>query len=251
MMKPTKRNLWSALLGLSLAACGPTDEAELETYTQQEQELPANCTSVDDTDMTEHACIHYNNGADNVNVTASATRSTSAPSVSTKHKHYTITLPSGAEGSVTFVPAATVAGDTVESISFYMTPSAAFTVLTSGGATVTPGLDELITSSCGFTKVVTYDLNVGSTYILAMGPVTGNQVRLVTEYLDDNRIRWYPDADSDTYGANTGSILTACEPPAGYVKRRFDCNDSNAGINPGAAEICGNGVDDNCDGVSC
>jgi hypothetical protein len=28
-----------------------------------------------------------------------------------------------------------------------------------------------------------------------------------------------------------------------------DCNDQNAGVHPGAAEICGNGLDDNCNGV--
>ncbi|MCY1019176.1 hypothetical protein [Pyxidicoccus sp. MSG2] len=226
-MNRMKRNLWSALLGLSLAACGPVEEADLEAPGQQEQELPAGCTSVDDTNMTDHACVHYGNGADNVNVTASATRTTSAPAISTKHKHYTVTLPAGAEGSVTYVPSATTAGDTTESVAFYLSPSATFTLLTSGGTTVTPGLSESITSGCGLSQVVTYDLTVGSTYILALGPVTGNQVRVVPEYLDDNRVRWYRDADGDTYGTSTNSVLTACEPPSGYVNRRFDCNDND------------------------
>jgi hypothetical protein len=229
-MKLTKRNLCGALLGLSLAACGPMDETELDMTSQQEQELPAGCTSVDDTSMTDHACIHYNNAADNVNVTASATRTVSAPAISTKHTHYTVALPAGAEGSVRFVPAATTAGDTTESVSFYLSPSATFTLLTSGGTTVAPGINETISSGCGLSKVVTYDLTVGSTYILAMGPVAGNQVRVVPEYLDDNRVRWYRDADGDTYGASTGSVLTACEPASGYVNRRFDCNDNDPNI---------------------
>ncbi|MFP2932627.1 hypothetical protein ACLESO_47270 [Pyxidicoccus sp. 3LG] len=221
-MKLMKRNLCGALLGLSLAACGPMDEAELETPASQEQELPANCTSVDDTNMTNHACVHYNNGADNVNVS-------SGGSVNTKHKHYTVTLPPGLGGSVTFVPSATTAGDTTESVSFYLSPTTTLTV-TLSGSTVTPGISETISSGCGLSQVVTYDLTVGSTYTLNLGAVAGNQVRLVPEYLDDNKATWYRDADGDTYGTPINPISTACEPPSGYVNRRFDCNDSNPAI---------------------
>ncbi len=52
---------------------------------------------------------------------------------------------------------------------------------------------------------------------------------------------WAPcvDVDKDGYGS---ASIESC-PNTGW-----DCNDSEAGINPGAAEILDNGVDENCDG---
>jgi hypothetical protein len=58
---------------------------------------------------------------------------------------------------------------------------------------------------------------------------------------------YYRDADGDSYG-NPLISLQACGAPAGYVVNNTDCNDSNAAVYPGAAEIC-NGVDDNCNGL--
>ncbi len=60
---------------------------------------------------------------------------------------------------------------------------------------------------------------------------------------------YYFDGDGDGYG-KTNSPITSTNPtpPAGYAKLGGDCNDGNATVHPGATEICGDGIDNNCDG---
>ncbi|RKH37215.1 putative metal-binding motif-containing protein [Corallococcus sicarius] len=251
MMK-MKRIALSALLSLGLTACGPMEESEPMPESmfeeQGSQALDAACTSLG-TGITSHACVHSGNPADHLARTASATRVTSAPSISTKHTAYDIALPSGAEGSVTYVPA------TTGSYAFYRTQNVPFTVINgSTSATVPSALSQTVSSSgCLLVYVSVHDLTAGTTYIVATGPASGNAITVVPEFLDDSRTRYYRDADGDGYGSTT-SIYTACTPPAGYTTQRFDCNDtvgSGASINPGATEVCGNGIDDNCDGSQC
>ena len=59
---------------------------------------------------------------------------------------------------------------------------------------------------------------------------------------------YYADADGDGYG-NPGSPLLVCftTSPSGYVTDNTDCDDTNAGIYPGADEVF-NCTDDNCNG---
>ena len=57
---------------------------------------------------------------------------------------------------------------------------------------------------------------------------------------------WYPDLDSDGYGA-TQDALQTCNPPEDYIDRGGDCNDSMDIVFPGAVEEC-DGFDNNCNG---
>jgi len=84
-------------------------------------------------------------------------------------------------------------------------------------------------------------------------------------------LTYYQDSDGDGYG-NPASDSSACAPPSGYVTDNTDCDDSDAGVNPGVdsdgdgssvcidcddnnpnvfpgnPEIC-DGFDNDCDGI--
>ena len=58
-------------------------------------------------------------------------------------------------------------------------------------------------------------------------------------------VTWYADADGDGYG-DAGVFVTACTQPAETVADGSDCDDTEATIYPGAAEVCDE-KDDDCD----
>ena len=46
-----------------------------------------------------------------------------------------------------------------------------------------------------------------------------------------------------------GDIVGGDNDGDGFTESQGDCNNSNAGINPGASEICGDGIDQDCNGI--
>ncbi|MBT3219330.1 MAG: DUF2341 domain-containing protein, partial [Proteobacteria bacterium] len=57
---------------------------------------------------------------------------------------------------------------------------------------------------------------------------------------------YFTDGDDDGFG--TSSVVgEACSPPLGMSFNDQDCNDADEDINPSASEICGDGLDNDCD----
>lgn len=88
-------------------------------------------------------------------------------------------------------------------------------------------------------------------------------IDVVDSFLDENcdgatTLTAYLDNDDDGYGSTTSITFECFLPcsdatqinniPTGYVLDNTDCDDSNAATYPGATEICGDGIDNNCDG---
>jgi hypothetical protein len=58
---------------------------------------------------------------------------------------------------------------------------------------------------------------------------------------------WYQDADADGFG-NPAVDSVSCDSPVGFVLNSLDCDDDVPVINPNGVEICGNGIDEDCNG---
>lgn len=59
---------------------------------------------------------------------------------------------------------------------------------------------------------------------------------------------FHTDADGDGHG-DPASPVVGCEAPAGAVLDATDCDDASAAARPGGEEVCGDGLDGDCDGV--
>ncbi len=57
----------------------------------------------------------------------------------------------------------------------------------------------------------------------------------------------YIDGDGDGFGVD-GKKATVCNVGPGYAANAGDCNDASSAISPSAAEVCGDKLDEDCDG---
>jgi hypothetical protein len=63
---------------------------------------------------------------------------------------------------------------------------------------------------------------------------------------------WYRDEDGDGYGREDDTVST-CLAPVGYIAAGdggFDCDDTDGDVHPGADEVCGDLVDQDCSGIA-
>jgi len=59
---------------------------------------------------------------------------------------------------------------------------------------------------------------------------------------------YYADVDGDGYG-DASAEIRACTQPAATVVDDSDCDDSRDSVNPAGTEVCGDGLDNDCDGT--
>ena len=113
------------------------------------------------------------------------------------------------------------------------------TVTTTSGNSVTVAAPTTATGSFVYTLVSVQDSS----------STTCSQTQTGSATITINvNVTYYADADHDGYG-NPGAPQVSCfGVPSGYVSNNTDCDDTRANTHPGAAEVCYDGVDNDCNG---
>jgi hypothetical protein len=102
-------------------------------------------------------------------------------------------------------------------------------------------------TNCGPYTLNNQTYSASGTYTQLTQNVAGCDSTITLNLVIVSSITYYQDLDNDGYG-NAQVTQIGCLPIQGYVTNSLDCNDNNNAINPGAIDIPGNGIDENCNG---
>lgn len=83
------------------------------------------------------------------------------------------------------------------------------------------------------------------------GDIALDQIEFYGSFRNTTSPTYFRDLDNDGFGDPFDKIVICNSiPPTGFVKNNNDCDDNNAGIYPGQAEILCNLTDENCNGLA-
>lgn len=208
---------------------------------QARAELPPDCVALGKA-LVEHSCFHSEFGPFEYRIpTQGAEANEDTPNVDPVHTQYRLILAPG-ENTVTYTPAR--AG----SFSMFTGWDVPLSVAWPEGEI--PELFRMEETGCDALPLSrVFELEAHEIYTLTFEVSEPGEVVLVIEYIDDFSVKNGLDQDGDGYGDPDNTVTTSCVPPAGYAPNTSDCDDTNPLIHPAAAELCGDAIDQNCNGL--
>ena len=111
-----------------------------------------------------------------------------------------------------------------------------------------PTSSSITQSACNSFTLNNTTYNASGTYTQTINNSVGCDSVITLNLSIVTGVTYYMDMDSDGYGSLSMSQV-GCTQPIGYVTNNSDCNDNNNAIHPGAIDIPGNGIDEDCNGT--
>jgi hypothetical protein len=104
-----------------------------------------------------------------------------------------------------------------------------------------PSISGVVSFTAPALSVGVHDVSLEATDALGLVGMASVRVEVV-----DCAVSWWADVDGDGYG-DVDTTTIACAQPAGFTDNPLDCDDGNPFVNPAAAELCDDGLDNDCD----
>lgn len=233
---PHRTSLKLTVLGVCLALCA---------YSRQgAAELDADCTALG-LALVEHSCFHSTFGPfRSVQATPGSTLEANTPSLDPVHTEHRVGFSDpDREHVVSYAP------ERSGSWVVFTGSDLELSVRDPDGRALEITFEQRGTTGCEALPVArVFELESGTRYSLELGPSVAAAEIVVIEYAADFLVRAGRDADGDGFGSEHEAFVTNCVPDVGYAANVLDCDDDDPNVHPLATEICGDDVDQNCNG---